>query len=129
MAVIIYLVVISDKIFIFSHNSKTMNFYVFIGFGTGVQKFCIFLLCYGAVVRLSVYRKKWFPCNNFSSSWPIILNLSHKDPWHRIKVCIDLGYCRPTSFQTRGPNMQKQVFLGFFVHGEFMVHLVLISFF
>jgi hypothetical protein len=54
-SVIIYLVVISDKIFIFSHNSKTMNFYVFIGFGTGVQKFCIFLLCYGAVVRLSVY--------------------------------------------------------------------------
>jgi len=38
-----------------------MNFYVFIGFG--VQKFCIFLLCYGAVVvviRPSVYRKNGF---------------------------------------------------------------------
>ena len=41
-------------------------------------------------------------------------------PWHWIKVYIDLGYCNPTHFQTRGPKVQKLMFL-LFVHRELLI--------
>lgn len=53
---------------------------------------------------------------NSSLSLQILLNFEHNDPWHRIKVAMDLGYCNHTHFQTRGPKVQKLMFL-LFVHG------------
>jgi len=40
---------------------------------------------------------------------------------------IDLRYCNPTCFQTRGPKVQKWMFL-LFVHEEFIFHLILNGF-
>jgi hypothetical protein len=56
---------------------------------------------------------------SYNSSLQILLNFEHNDPWHRIKVTMDLGYCSHTHFQTRGPKVQKLMFL-LFVHGEFI---------
>jgi hypothetical protein len=37
---------------------------------------------------------------------------------------IDLRYCNPSCFQTRGPKVQKWMIL-LFVHEEFIFHLIL----
>ena len=42
--------------------------------------------------------------HNLSSNRLIILNFEHIHSWQWIKVGIDLGYCNPTCFQTRGPK-------------------------
>jgi hypothetical protein len=39
-----------------------------------------------------------------------------------------LGYCNSTRFQTKGPKMQKLMFL-LFVHKEFIFHLILMGIF
>jgi hypothetical protein len=54
---------------------------------------------------------------SYNSSLQILLNFEHNDPWHRIKVTMDLGYCSHTHFQTRGPKVQKLMFL-LFVHNS-----------
>jgi hypothetical protein len=42
---------------------------------------------------------------------------------------IDLRYCNPSCFQTRGPKVQKWMFLLFVhVHEEFIFHLILNGF-
>lgn len=42
---------------------------------------------------LMMWSSIWFVCNNLSSTWPIILQFWHNNPWLRILVRIDLGAC------------------------------------
>ena len=54
------------------------------------------------------------------------MRFEHNNPWQWIKVGIGMGYCNSTCFQTRGPTVQKWMFL-LYVPVEFIFHLILIS--
>ena len=66
---------------------------------------------------------EWFPYNNVSSSWQLMLKFKHNDLWQWIKLGIDLRYCIPTCLQTRGPKVQKLIF--HYLYMEFIFYLIL----
>lgn len=49
------------------------------------------LLCYDAVVII-IRLDRMSSCYNLRCSWWILLNFEQSDPWHWIKVIIDIGY-------------------------------------
>jgi hypothetical protein len=66
---------------------------------------------------------------NLGFSWHLISALKkHFFMLFFSLIDIDLGYCNLTCFQTRGPLVQKWMFL-LFVHGELIFHLILILWF
>jgi hypothetical protein len=84
-------------------------------FYTTAKKIAV-VLCYGAVIIVDVcLLTEWFLCDNLSCSQRILPNFKHNNHWHWIKVGIDLGYCNSTGFQTRGPKVQKWMFLLFII--------------
>jgi len=89
---------------------------LFISTGIFYDKLCPQILLVGTTANAAL-----------SCSCQILLNFKNNDPWHWIKAGIDLGYCNPTSFQTRGHKVQKLMFL-LFVLGEFIFHLILMKF-
>ena len=75
-------------------------------------------------------RQKLFPCDNYF----LLTDLSEfltakKDHRHIVKVCFYFGYCSPTRFQPRVLGVWQVGVWVFFARGEFVVHLILRSFF
>jgi len=95
------------------------------------------LLSYCGMVLLLSSVCRQFLFNNFSSSGQILLNFLHNPILGTelrfililgIVTYPVLGYCNLPSFRTRGPKVQKWVFL-FFACRELIVHLILVNFF
>ena len=52
----------------------------------------------------------WFPCNNFSCGWPIVMKFWYDVCNYYRKVGIDFGGCGPYRFSKRGQKGEKWVF-------------------
>ena len=63
----------------------------------------------------------WFPCDNFSCGWPIVMKLWYDVCNHHRKVGIDFGGCGPYRLSKRGQKGKKLIFLKIIVECLFFM--------
>ena len=95
---------------VFKHDVHVL--YIFSDFYTTAK----FLRSYNVMAQslssssLSSSVEIWFPCNNFSCGWPIVMKFWYDVCNYYRKVGIDFGGCGPYRFSKRGQKGGKWVF-------------------